>query len=224
LDVEVGGAITPSLGGDVAGCSSCDRSIAGGGRAMARAGRTIGSALTMGLDAGYFFVGQDVDRRRADVLVLGYPTNSGNASDALAMRGAMLGLSIAYRLPWLGESFARAGAGSFLGSVRDERQGEFNTAAQQPYPVKQTQQQPAVYGYASLAFGLRFRQGPHFRVGAGLEAIAMVALRQPEWDSSCGSACTIWGARDGESWFPNDALAGRFVLLVSPFVNAGYAF
>jgi len=188
-------------------------------------GHTVGRSLSVAVDAGYLTVGQDVDQRWADVLtVFDGIHNQGKASDTLSLKGALLGLSIAWRVPSLGDSFIRLGAGSFLGWVRDERSGDFETSTKLPYHVEQRQQQPADYGYLSLAVGVGFRPTSHLRLGAGLDAMAMVALRQPHWDSDCGQACRISGAREGESWFPNDALAGRFMMLVSPFVDAGFAF
>ena len=223
VGVEFGAAVTPALGGDVTGCSGCDRSVGAGGRIIGRAGHALSKAFTLTLDAGYLAVGQDVDRS-ANAVAVGNSINTGTASDSLSMKGGLVGLSVAYRLPSTVESFVRAGAGSFFGWVRDERRGDLRTAATEaPYTVQQTQRQPAIYGYLSLAFGIGFRPTSAFRVGAGLDAMAMVALRQPQWDGEC-QACLISGGRDGDAWYPNDALAGRFVMLVSPFVDAGYAF
>jgi hypothetical protein len=221
---EIGGALTSTLGGDVAGCSSpCGRSVGGGGRAIAHVGHALGSKLFFAVDAGYLTVGQNVEQRRDDLVVLGGPTtNNGLSSDDLSLHGGILGASLGYRLPSLGDSFVRAGVGSFFGWASDKRDGNFNTTSNLPYHVARTQRQPAVYGYASAAIGFGFRPASHVRLGAGIDAIAMVAIRQPEWDGTC-EGCSILG-RDGESQFANDALAGRFIMLVSPFVEASYLF
>ena len=214
LGIELGATVTPALGGDVAGCSSpCERSIGAGGRVMVRAGRALGKALSLSIDVGFLALGQDIESRAADVIAVGDVTSPGTASDSLSMSGGLVGLSLAYRLPSLGDSLVRAGAGSFLGSIRDERRGNFATTATSAasYDVGQSQRQAAYYGYLSLAIAIGFRPNPSFRVGAGLDAMAMIALRQPQWDGACGEACRISGGPDGESWFPNDALAGRFM-------------
>jgi len=141
------------------------------------------------------------------------------------MSGALVGLSFTYRPPALGESFVRAGTGSFLGWFRDDVRGNFGTtAAVGSYDVHQTQRQPAYYGYLSLAVGMGFRPSSTFRVSAGVDAMAMAALRQPQWDANCSDACRISGGPDGDSWFPSHPLAGRFMMLVSPFVDAGCVF
>jgi hypothetical protein len=225
LGVELGGALTSSLGGDVAGCSPCDRGLAGGGRAIAHVGHALGPKMFLSLDAGYLMVAQNIDHRQ-DAVVVASATNpvTGTSSDDLSMRGALLGVSLGYRLPFGGDSYARVGAGSFLGWVRDERLGHFDAmvAPGTSYPLGQTQLQPASYGYLSAAIGLGFRPASHVRLGAGVDAIGMVAFRQPQWDSTC-DACKTAG-RDGESYFTSAAMAGSFIVLVSPFVEAGYAF
>jgi hypothetical protein len=225
LGIELGGAVTSTLGGDVAGCSSCERTVGGGGRAVAHIGHGLGDKWFVSFDAGYLMLFQNVDQRQDEIAVVGGTSDSGISRDDLSMRGALLGLSLGYRLPILGDSFARVGAGSFLGWVRDERHGDFNAAspAVSRYPVQQIQSQPAHYGYLSAALGVGFRPSAHVRLGAGLDAIAMVALRQPEWDGTC-DGCRFTGSPDGESWFASHPLAGRFIVLVSPFVEAGYAF
>jgi hypothetical protein len=224
LGVELGGALTSTLGGDVAGCSSpCGRSVGGGARAIAHVGHALGSRLFFAIDAGYLTVGQNVDQRSGDLVVLGGPTtNTGLSSDDLSLHGGVLGASLGYRLPSLGDSFVRAGAGSFFGWVSDERDGNFNTTSSLPYHVAQTQRQPAVYGYASAAIGFGFRATPHVRLGAGIDAMAMVAFRQPKWDGQCAE-CSVLG-RDGESQFRSQEMTGRFIMLVSPFVEASYLF
>jgi hypothetical protein len=160
------------------------------------------------------------------VVAVGGLNDTGMASDALSMRGGIVGLSLAYRVPSLGESFVRAGTGSFIGWVRDARSGTFNTQDPIPpsYSVSQTQLQPAYYGYLSVAVDVGFRPSRTFRLGAGLDAMAMMALRQPQWDADCGGACLISGGRDGDSWFAPHPIAGRFMMLVLPFIDAGYAF
>jgi hypothetical protein len=226
LGVELGGALTSTLGGDVAGCASpCERSLAGGGRAVARFGRALGNAWVLSLDAGYLALVESVDQRPDYVLAVGSVQDSGTSRDDLSMSGALVGVSLRYRLPFLGDSFVRAGAGSFLGWVRDERHGQFYATSSPSliYPVDQIQRQPASYGYFSAALGLGFRPSSHLRLGAGIDAIAMLALRQPEWDSNC-LECRFTGGPDGESWFASRPLSGRFIMLVSPFVEAGYAF
>ena len=192
---------------------------------MARAGLGVAQNFEPSIEGGYALVTQSIDRRKTDVLAVGGLKDPGFASDALSMRGGLVGLSLAYRVPSIGESFARASIGTFFGSVRDERKGSFQTdeAPSSSYDVSQTQLQPAHYGYLSFAFALGFRPAPSFRLSAGLDVMAMVALRRPEWDPDC-DACKIYGGRDGESSFARQALSGRFVMLVSPFLNAGCAF
>jgi hypothetical protein len=228
LGVEVAGTVTPSLGGEVAGCGGCERPVASGGRVMARAGHAVAQNFELSIEGGYAVMTESVDHRPTTVFAVGGLEDPGSASDALSMRGGLVGLSLAYRVSSLGESFVRASVGTFVGSVRDGRTGSFHTVPtdQAPsfrYDANKTQTQPAHYGYLSFAFALGFRPAPSFRLSAGVDVMALVALRRPEWDPDC-DACKISGGGDGDSTFARESLSGKFVILVSPFLNAGWTF
>jgi hypothetical protein len=178
FDVGVGLATGSRFGGDVSSActGSCSTALPLGGAAMLHAGYELSFGLGFALSAGYLATFQKIEGRTVDATPRGRPTISGTADDALALRGLLLGGSIAYHQKTSLPLHLRLGAGALLGEVRDERTGTFALGR-----ATGTETTAARYAYVAPEVRLGHRLGDHVEISAGVQAIVLVALSQPAW-------------------------------------------
>jgi hypothetical protein len=231
LELAVGALWGPGLGGELEdGCSGdCSKTLAQGGVALGRLGYAVSPKVTLSLDAGYLVARQKVSGREAGITPVGRPANQGVAFDELWLRGVLVGASVGFRTGRSLPVTARLGVGALLGSVKDTRDGRFETnpsASGQSarYSIATVEESvPARYFYAAPELRLGRRMGAS-ELSVGLQALMLFALTQPEWQDeravltgNCGaspSGCIT----DGEGVFGKQALSGKMVLLLSPQV------
>lgn len=222
VDVAGAFALAPSLGGDVAGgCGSgCSRGVGVGGHVSLQGTYELGSGFGLGLSAGYLSVAQSVRGRAAAFRPTGLPT-TGSVDDELAMRGMTVGavgsVVVGERTPLT----IRLGAGAFVGSVRDQRQGSFTTTlSHTPYQNGPASASPgATYFYVAPELRLGRRLGEHAEIGVGMKALLLVGS-SPRWDASLEQQA----AGDGIGTYPDEALAGRVVVVLLPGIGGRYDF
>ncbi len=210
-----------SLGGDIVDCSDgCRRSLGWGGKVQIEGSYRFAERWRIAADVGYLVVGQTVDGRATNLMATGY-VSRGAAADTLTLRGALLGISAQYQPPRLGPTFGHLGLGALVGSVLDERTGDFASGAAGgavgAYSITPplTQRPPLECLYVSLGFGASWRVAPNWVLGAALEIMSLFALRQPAWHEQ-----VLFVTPDGESSFARETLAGRPIVLWSPSLVA----
>jgi Tetratricopeptide repeat/PEGA domain len=217
--VEVGAVVAPTLGGEVSGCTSCNRSLAWGGRLLGRVAYGLGARWAVSLEGGYLGMRERVTARTTSAKPVGLDANPGTASDAVTLRGGVVGASLIFQPELPAKIRLRLGAGTLFGTLSDERSGVFMARAQ-PYDVaERTQDRAADYAYLSIAADVGFALGGHWSARAGLDLSAFFALRQPVWDSGQN-----FNSPDGDTQFPPETLAGRLLVSATPLATVGYEY
>ncbi|MCC6522942.1 MAG: PEGA domain-containing protein [Polyangiaceae bacterium] len=219
VDVSAGLAVVPSFGGDIgAACESgCQRSIGLGATGSVSASYELGSGLGFGLELGYLFAWQEVRGRKAALLPHGFATpNSGEATDSLRLSAFLGGLNIGYHFEGDVPVALRLGAGALVGQLRDERVGAFLTqdgSGVATYPVVDFQRATYFYVDPQVRVGFRFEE--HFELSAFVQALLLVGIEVPKWDSSLELAA----GSDGIGTYPEESLLGSFIVAVTPGLN-----
>ncbi len=233
--IEIVGALalSPGIGGDVAGCSgSCASGLPLGGKGVLHAGYELGSGLGFSIDGGYMALFSTVTDRSATVLPKGRPPNAGTASDKLRLSGLTLGASAFFHRGETWPLTVRLGIGAFLGSVNDARTGTFTTSPagippNAPYNVAVTESQSGTFLYAAPEVRIGRRLGDHFELSIGVEAMVLTSLSQPKWGDKnrlTASPNPATQAGDGDAVFGPQALTGSFILVLAPGIGARYEF
>jgi hypothetical protein len=226
LTLETGAAfaVTPSLGGDVAGgCTgSCSRSPVLGGLFWLHGGYRFASGLGLGVSAGYLFASEQTTGRQSPGFVpTGLPA-SGTANDDLLLSGVLLGATASLHKGQRVPVTLRLGAGALLGTVRDQRNGTFTTTVMpsqyQTGPVVVTPS--ATYVYLDPEVRVAWVVAPHVEVGVGVQALFLFNLTKPKWDDGL----EVFASSDGVGTYGPDALTGSVVVLVVPGIGARYEF
>jgi hypothetical protein len=227
IELVAAGAFTPTLGGDIAGCSSpCSSGLPLGGKGVLHAGYQLGSGLGFSIDGGYLALFSSVSDRAAQFFPKSRPINNGTAADTLRLSGLTLGASAFYHRGETWPLTVRLGIGAFLGSVRDARSGPFVNSLGAAYNINATENDSATYLYATPEVRIGRRFGDHFELNVGLELMVMTALGQPKWKDTnqINSSSDPHVAGDGIGTFGAQALAGSFVFIVAPGIGARYEF
>jgi PEGA domain len=227
FEADVGFALTPSLGGDVAGtCSgTCSRGLGLGALGLFHGGYELGSGFGFGLTAGYVISVEGVEQRPTTLIPISGnmspPPQVGTANDALRLSAFVGGATASYHLGDRFPVLVRAGVGVLVGQMRDERSGTFKTQAgmsYNAYPIVSFAQAAYLYLDPELRAGLRI--GDHMELTAGLQAFMLFALSQPRWNDKLELAA----ASDGIGRYAGTPTMGEFVLLLSPSVGVRYDF
>lgn len=224
VEVDAAFGLTPSFGGDVAAtCTGqCKGSLGIGFMALGHAGYRFTSGLLIGLDAGYLLLGQSTTGRATTLQPVGVAANPGTVDDASRLSGALLGASAGVRLGASLPITLRLGAGALLGSLRDHRTGSFTTVARAgkpavTYAIDATDSPTDVSFYLApeARFGLKI--GKRLELSAGVEALVLLALKQPVWTKAVGAGT------DGQGTF-SEALAGKVAVVLVPGIGARVEF
>lgn len=224
--VDVGGSflVVPTFGGAIAGeCTGdCDRSIGLGAMALAHGSYELGSGLGFGLELGYLLAGQDVTGRQAELVPNGLAVaDQGRMDHALRLQGFMAGATIGYHL---GEAYPvvlRLGAGVLLGELRDERSGTFAARDGSSFSTAPAVDFPSatyVYLDPGVRAGVRFADS--FELTAGVQALLLIAVAPPKWDTSI----EVDAGSDGIGTYPDEQLTGTFVAGIAPGLNLRHEF
>jgi PEGA domain len=226
FDLSASFLVAPTFGGDIAqSCGSgCSASVGLGGLALVHGAYELGSGIGVGLEAGGLVAAQSIEARAAKLTPNGFAAHSqGTADEELRMSGFLVGPTLGYRFGERFPALLRVGAGVFLGEVRDERTGTF--------PVQRAENRAfdadpladfagATYFFVDpeARFGVRLTE--HIEVSAGLKLLMLVALNQPRWNKSL----EIGADADGIGTYPDESVAGSFVLMVAPGASVRYDF
>lgn len=212
------------FGGDVSGTG--DASIPLGIAGRIHVGYELPSGIGFAFDAGYMHLGRSVDDRATVLRPVGKPDAPGTASDALSLRGLLLGGSAhLHRASPFGEDLPllfRVGLGVLLGSANDERSGTFSAAGQPPLPVATTRTtDQTAYLYVAPEARLGYRLTERLELSAGVELMLMVGLSRTRWDTR-GSAVVL--GDQGLAGYDPQTLTGSTMLLASPSLGARWDF
>jgi hypothetical protein len=222
IDLSGGFAVGPTLGGAVAGgCSgSCSKSPALGGLVVLNATYEFGSGFGIGLAGGLLQTSQSIHRRKATLVPVGLePGLSGTSEDSLRLRAGLVGISAGAHLFERFPLHLRLGAGAVIGTARDLRDGLFTTRAGATYDAPPLESRAtAAYVYIDPEATVGVRIGDHLELGAGLQALVLIAAAAPTWGA--GSKTEVVAGADGLAKYPSDdKLVGTTVLFI-PGLNA----
>jgi len=226
LDLSGGVAITPSFGGDVSGScgDGCSQGIGLGGLLVLNGEYEFGSGFGLGLSAGALQASQTVDGRSTTLNPQGIDGGlSGSADDDLRLRGILAGANAAYRI---GERFPirfRAGVGAFISEARSVRTGGFTTRSNDPYSAPALEsKQMSVFVYVAPEATVGLKLGDHFELGAGVQALVLIAPDPPKWASDENPSVVVQG--DGLSSYDADETTMGTMVFVVPMLTARAVF
>ncbi len=225
FDAGLGFVLAPTFGGDIAGCTgACSRPMGIGALGLFHGGYQLGSGIGFGLAAGYLLATQDVSGRATELVPRsknGLPApQPGLADDKLRLSAFLGGAEVFYRAGDKIPVLFRLGVGAMVGQLRDERKGTFTAGATQvtAFPVVDFPMATAIYIDPEVRVGLRL--GDHVDLSAGVQALMLVAIKQPTWDDTI----EIDAGPGGIGGYRADPLMGQFVLMLAPTVSFRYDF
>lgn len=217
VDVTGGVAIAPSFGGDVsAACGAgCSSSVGLGLLVMVNGAYEFGSGLSFGLSGGFLQAEQTVEKHTEKLIPVGIEAGlDGTATDALRLRGGLVGIHAGYGFLDGIPIRLRLGAGALIGSVRSERTGSFSTRAGAAYaaPALESEANTA-YVYVAPEASIGQPIGDLFEIDLGVQALALFAASEAKWGSDANPAVNVPG--DGLSSYATDpSLASHMVIIV----------
>lgn len=230
LFVELTGAfgLAPSFGGDVTGgCSGdCSKDTGIGALVVARGAYHFEVGAELGIEAGYLHERQDVRGRATTVRPVNLPANPGEASDALTLRGALIGASSGLRLRGSVPLTLRLGAGALLGSLTDDRSGSFETIPREgkpkaSYSIDVSQTHFSASFYAAPEARVSVRVTKHLELSLGLAALILVPLFEARW---APKESRVFAATDGLGSLPDESLIGDAIIVFAPGLGVRYDF
>jgi hypothetical protein len=233
------GLFGTAIGGEISdSCKSgCSKGLAAGGGGLLRVGYELGMGIGFGIEAGALSFRQHLDNRAESLQPVGLSANPGTASDRLAFSGLQLGGQAWFHHGKRAEGewgwVAGLGVGVLVGSMRDDRSGDFTTSTAKlpggagvPYRVNGvSESSKAQYLYAAPRLQAAYRVTQGFEIGFGVQLDALLALSQPHWQDkqplvtgSCGpiaAGCVT----DGQARFGDHTTASPTTLLLSPVLS-----
>lgn len=217
--VELGGGatISPSLGGNVAGeCEApCSSGLGVGLIGRLHVAYELESGLLLGLSGGYAVVAQSVVDRPASVTPVGKPPNPGTLQDSLRLGGAVVGATGGWHLRSILPLTLRLGAGALIGSVRDERDGSFQSSQGAAYELAISDAPGTTYIYLEPEARLGVQFADRFEISVGFNALLLFGLSKPTSSRRIETAVPD----DGGATFGFEAdeeLAGGAILVLVP--------
>jgi len=225
FDAGLGFVLAPTLGGDIAGCTgACSHPMGIGALGLFHGGYQLGSGIGFGLAAGYLLATQNVTGRATDLIPrskndLPAP-QPGTADDKLRLSAFLGGADVFYRAGDTIPVLFRLGVGAMVGQLRDERKGTFISGTTQvtASPVVDFPMATSIYIDPEVRVGLRL--GEHIDLSAGVQALMLVAIKQPTWDDTI----ELDAGPGGIGGYKADPLMGQFVLMLAPTVSFRYDF
>ncbi len=225
FDAGLGFVVAPTLGGDIAGCTGgCSHPVGIGAVGLFHAGYQLGSGIGFGVAAGYLFATQDVTGRSTELIPhasKGLPApEPGTADDKLRLSAFLGGADVFYRAGDQIPVLFRLGVGAMVGQLRDERSGLFTsgTTTVKASPVVDFPMATSIYIDPEVRVGIRL--GEHVDLSAGVQALMLVAIKQPTWNS----AIELDAGPGGIGGYKADPLMGQFVLMLAPTASFRYDF
>jgi PEGA domain-containing protein len=225
FDAGVGFVLAPTLGGDIAGCTGgCSHPIGIGAIGLFHGGYQLGSGIGFGVAAGYLLATQDISTRTTELIPHaknGLPApEPGTADDKLRLSAFLGGADVFYRAGDQIPVLFRLGVGAMVGQLRDERSGTFTSGATtvQAKPVVDFPMATSIYIDPEVRVGIRL--GEHVDLSAGVQALMLVAIKQPTWNDKL----ELDAGPGGIGGYKADPLMGQFVLMLAPTASFRYDF
>lgn len=219
--IEFGGSapITPSLGGELAAsCTEgCIRSLAVGGRVMLRAGYELGRGLGFGLTGGYLSIQQSIAGRKTILTRTDGTATEGIVSDALSIRGVMLGAYGGYRLgeKWPLRLGVSAGVG--FGPISSVKTGLFGDVAVGPL----TQSSYFAWMFVEPEMRVGVRVSEHLGLGLSVSGLMLIAPKVPQWNGDM----RLDAHNDKDlAYFKPETIMGSTMFALTEGVHVSYAF
>jgi hypothetical protein len=231
-------SISPSLGGDVAGCTPCDPHTGIGGSGVANITYETWRGLGFGGSLGFVSINQTIAERPTTLNVVGRSQpDLGTVNDTLLLQALRVGVWGSYR--FAGDRVPirlRLGAGGLIGTLTDRRTGTFRQggaagpcSASDPkcFDVGPLVETPvAAYLYIAPELRVGFRLSKHIELSAGVEALMLIGLHRPKWndDGPNSNAFHAVNAANEYATFDSEKLTGVVSVVVLPGVGIRYEF
>lgn len=214
------------FGGDVSdACTGgCSAGLPFGLHAVVHGTYQLGSGFGFGLDVGYLLAVRSISEADTSLQPKGRAANTGKTDDALRLSGVTLGAAAQYHRGDEWPITIRVGAGFVLGSVTDNRSGNFTNSTSERYSVDVGESAAASYLYVAPEFRIGRNVTKNLELNVGAEVILMTALAQPSWRDQTPVVTSNVARGDGIATFGERTTAGSFMLLFAPGIGARYKF
>ncbi len=226
FDVNGGVALSPSFGGDVASScgDGCDAGVGLGGLVMVHGAYEFGSGFSIGLGGGFLQASQTVENRTATLEPVGLDQGlAGTANDDIRFRGYLVGINAGMRFFDDFPVRLRLGAGALVAQARAVRSGSFQTRAGSTYRAPDlASEQTGAFVYIDPEASVGVKIGDLFELGAGLQALILIAAAPPTWAGDDSPSVVADG--DGLASYPADETTLGHMLVLVPGVSARVSF
>lgn len=214
------------FGGEVSdACTGgCSAGLPFGLHAVVHGTYQLGSGFGFGLDVGYLLAVRSISEADATLQPKGRAVNAGKTDDSLRLSGVTLGAAAQYHRGDEWPITIRVGAGFVLGTVNDNRSGNFTNSTSERYSVDVGESAAASYLYIAPEFRIGRYVTKNLELNVGAEVLLMTALAQPSWRDQTAVVTSNVARGDGIATFGERTTAGSFMLLFAPGVGARYKF
>lgn len=216
--------LSPSLGGSVLeSCvGGCRKGLGTGVLAVLHGGYQLSSGLGLGLDGGFLSAAQRVTERSLTLAPRGLNPFDGLASDRLRLTGALLGASAGLSRGQTVRLRVSLGAGAFIGSASDRRQGQATTSERPGVPSQDiefdvTEVPSAKYLFVAPELRAGLRLSSHWELSAGIGAWILLGISDVNWqDDHPPSYPNSVGQVNFNSGGAPQSIVGRTMIFLAP--------
>jgi hypothetical protein len=184
----------------------------------------FGSGFGIGLGGGFLQASQTVEDRTTTINPVGLePGLGGTATDDLRLRGYLVGVDAGMRFFEEFPIRLRLGAGALIAQARAVRTGSFTTRSGSTFRSPElTTEQVGAFVYLDPEVSIGWRFADIFEIGAGVQALILIAAAPPTWGGDENPSVVIEG--DGLSSYQEDETTMGHMVLFVPGLNARVAF
>lgn len=212
-------ALSPSFGGDLAGCAApCKSGVALGALANIYLGYDGGAGLGFGVSVGYIFAQQNIEDRPVALTPRGLSELRGSADEALRITGATLGVAASYRVRMKYPLLLRLGLGGVFGETGAARTATFPAADGSGDPSfkapKLIDSRSSSMLYLAPEARIGMKPWDRVELSVGLTTLLLISPTPVRWGEEEPRPVVLPGY--GLSTYPAESLTGEVIVIFAP--------